>query len=176
MKIFKETQRFNQWWLIILEVVILIIILIDFVKEYQQIDVGTNSKSLTEITISLVGVILVLLFLHTIKLRSKIDETGVSYQFFPVHLNFKNIPWSDLSKCYVRKYAAITEYGGWGIRGLSKKGLFGYKKVGRAFNIKGNMGIQLEFKDGGRLLIGTQDPEKAKLTINSYHHLLKNNS
>jgi hypothetical protein len=44
----------------------------------------------------------------------------------------------------------LTEYGGWGIKGT---------KHDRAFNISGKQGIQLEFKDGNRLLIGTQKPQ-----------------
>lgn len=38
------------------------------------------------------------------------------------------------------------------------------------------MGIQLEFKDGTRLLIGTQNSEKAKFTINNYIHKMNNNN
>ena len=33
---------------------------------------------------------------------------------------------------------------------------------GKAFNIKGNMGLQLQFKDGKKLLIGTQKEEEIK--------------
>jgi len=157
MKIFKETQRFNQWWLIIFEVIVLLFVVFDLLKEFQHIKNGTGSKSITAMVLSMIMILMVFLFIHALKLNSKIDENGISYQFFPIHLKYKNIPWSDLSKCYVRKYSPILEYGGWGFRGFNKSS--------RAFNIKGNMGIQLEFVDGAKLLIGTQNPEKAKLTI-----------
>jgi hypothetical protein len=39
------------------------------------------------------------------------------------------------------------EYGGWGIK---------YGKMGKAYNVSGNRGVQLEFTDGKRLLIGSQ--------------------
>lgn len=176
MKIFKETQRFNQWWLIAIEVVVLLFVIFDFIKEFQQINNGTGSKSVAALVFNIVLVLIVFLFINSLKLNSKIDEKGISYQFSPIHLKYKYIPWSDLSKCYVRKYAPITEYGGWGIRGFGFKGLLGYRGRGKAYNIKGDMGIQLEFVDGGKLLIGTQNPEKVKLTINNYIHKMKTNT
>lgn len=51
--------------------------------------------------------------------------------FASFHLQFKHYPWSLLTKLYVRQYAAIKEYGGWGIR----PGLFG---KGKAYNVSGN--------------------------------------
>ncbi|MDQ1088364.1 hypothetical protein [Siphonobacter sp. SORGH_AS_1065] len=47
----------------------------------------------------------------------------------------------------------MTEYGGWGLR----LGLFG---KGIAFNVSGNKGLQLEFIDHKKLLIGTNKPEE----------------
>lgn len=176
MKIFKETQRFNQWWFIALNIIVLLIVVFNFIKEFQQIKNGTGSKSVTTLVFSMIMVLLVFLFIYSIKLKSKIDEKGISYQFYPIHLKYKYIPWSDLSACYVRKYAPITEYGGWGIRGFGFKGLLGFRGRGKAYNIKGDMGIQLEFVDGAKLLIGTQNPEKVKLTINNYTHKMKTNT
>jgi len=49
----------------------------------------------------------------------------------------------------LRGYSPISEYGGWGMRySLSGKG--------RALNVSGRTGVQLVFKDGKKLLIGTQ--------------------
>jgi hypothetical protein len=38
------------------------------------------------------------------------------------------------------------------------------------------MGIQLVFKDGGKLLLGTQDPDKAKQTIQNYVSKMNQNN
>ena len=43
-----------------------------------------------------------------------------------------------------------------------------------AYNVKGDMGIQLMFKDEGKLLIGTQHPEKAEMVIKNYIHKMDN--
>jgi hypothetical protein len=58
-----------------------------------------------------------------------------------------------LTKSYVRQYSAITEYGGWGLR----LGLFG---KGQAYNVSGDKGIQLEFTNNKKLLIGTNKAEE----------------
>ena len=176
MKIFKEAQRFNQWWLITIEIIVLLLVVYDFFKEFNQIKMSNSYKSITILAVSAMIVGLVIVFIHSIKLKTRIDEKGISYQFFPVHLKTRIILWTDLSKCYVRKYSPIAEYGGWGIRGFIKKGLVGFRGKGKAYNIRGNMGIQLEFKDGSRLLIGTQNSETARLAINNYIHIIDKNN
>lgn len=65
-----------------------------------------------------------------------------------------------MKKCYVPSYNPIREYGGW-----SYHGSFGKGKV---LNVKGNKGIQLEFKDGKKILIGTQKQEDIHNLIEQY--------
>ena len=43
------------------------------------------------------------------------------------------------------------QYGGWGIRGF---------KSNRAYNVSGKIGLQLEFKNGDKLLVGTQNGQE----------------
>jgi hypothetical protein len=95
------------------------------------------------------------LFFLLIRLDTVIKEDGVYVRFFPIHLKLKKYPWEDIEKCYVRTYKPLTEYGGWGYR----SGLFG---SGGALNISGKEGIQLELKNGKKLLIGTRRPEETK--------------
>jgi hypothetical protein len=57
-----------------------------------------------------------------------------------------------LESISVRSYNPLREFGGWGYRS------WGGKK-GNAWNISGNQGLQLQFKSGKELLIGTQQPE-----------------
>ncbi|MCK4562176.1 MAG: hypothetical protein KAT78_04660, partial [Flavobacteriaceae bacterium] len=70
MKIFKETQRFNQWWLIALGVIVLLLVVFDFIKEFQQIKNGTGSKSVTALVLGIVLTLLVFLFINSLKLKS----------------------------------------------------------------------------------------------------------
>jgi hypothetical protein len=62
----------------------------------------------------------------------------------------KGLFFGKTTRTVIRKYRPVLEYGGWGYR------IFGNK---RAFNISGDMGLQLEFTDKSKLLIGTSQPE-----------------
>ena len=87
------------------------------------------------------------------------DERGISYRFYPFQLTTKLISWDTMHKCNTRRYKPIMEYGGWGFRiGLG----------GKALNVKGNRGVQIELKNGKRLLIGTQKPNEAQQVIQKH--------
>ena len=58
----------------------------------------------------------------------------------------------------VRQYSPLLEYGGLGMR----IGLFG---KGKAWNISGDKGLQLEFNNQKKLLIGTNQPEELAATL-----------
>ncbi|MEN8124516.1 MAG: hypothetical protein ABFR32_05240 [Bacteroidota bacterium] len=174
MKVFTETQRFNQWWLIVLFTIIVVKITYDLFTEFFQIEMGTNTKSLISLIISLIILGMVLILIFSMKLKSRIDEKGIYYQFFPFHFKLKKVAWEELKRCYVRKYNPLLEYGGWGIRRIYRKG--GLRGNGIAYNIKGNMGIQMEFNDGGKILLGTQLPEKVELILRNYQYKLEDNS
>ena len=49
----------------------------------------------------------------------------------------------------MRQYSAIGEFGGWGIK-------YGLGGAGKVYNVSGNKGLQLVYKDGSKLLIGSQ--------------------
>lgn len=85
----------------------------------------------------------------------EINRSGISYNFYPFFKKTKNIPKESIKDYEVRKYKPIMEYGGWGI----KKGI---KGKGDAFNVSGNIGLQIVLKDGKRVLFGTQRPDAIK--------------
>ncbi|HMX37488.1 MAG TPA: hypothetical protein PKA94_09390, partial [Ferruginibacter sp.] len=60
-----------------------------------------------------------------------------------------------LSEAYMRPYNSLLEYGGWGIR-------VGSPKTGNAINTSqsANRGLQLRFREGRLLLIGTAKPDE----------------
>jgi hypothetical protein len=80
-------------------------------------------------------------------------------RFIPFHLKEIFIAWNQLDECYIRTYSPLGEYGGWGIK-------YGLGGAGKVYNVSGNQGLQLVFKDGARLLIGTQKPLELQEIIN----------
>ena len=89
----------------------------------------------------------------TCRLETIIKKDGIYVRFFPFHLKFRRYYWDSITRAYVRQYSPLMEYGGWGLR-------FGIFGRGTAFNVSGNKGLQLEFPDHKRLLIGTNKPHE----------------
>lgn len=163
MQVFNETQRFNQWWLQLINIGLLVFLLFCLYSWFIAKETTGNvipSEPVVQVAI-LISIIPVIILLYLIRLKKSIDEIGIHYQFQPFHFSKKTIRWSELENCYVRTYRPIKEYGGWGYRtAMGKKG--------HAFNVKGNQGIQLELKTGKKLLIGTQKEEDAQKIIERY--------
>jgi hypothetical protein len=108
-------------------------------------------------------ILLTLLFIN-FRLDTIIKKDGIYVRFFPFHKKFKHYAWDTLTKSFVRQYSAITEYGGWGLR----LGLFG---KGTAFNVSGDKGLQLEFTNNKKLLIGTNKPYELTETLSKIGQL-----
>ncbi len=153
MRIFKETQAFRQWW------IMLIAVITGSGLTLAMINQKGKSGNLIPIILLLVLASLILVMIWRSKLKTRIDPSGIKTVFEPFGFTRKEFLWNDISKCYVRKYSAITEYGGWGIRGLGKA---------KAYNVSGNMGIQIITKNNRKFLIGTQQPEQAEKAIKRY--------
>lgn len=153
---FKETQGFRQWWLWLLLIIVnageVWFLIKKYVYKNPFIDTAYHSYAGAEIGF-LITLLVTILFLVT-KLETLIYIDQVKVRLFPYHLKFKTFSAQIIESAYVRKYNAISEYGGWGLR----QGLFGKVK---AYNVSGNQGIQLDFKDGSKLLIGTRKPDEA---------------
>jgi len=159
IRVFHEKQRFDQWWLWLIIAACSVVIFFEPALTFYR----KKSISLGDLNVGFwIGItitLLIVLLFRFLTLETEINENGVTYQFYPFHRNKRHIDWNNLKKIYVRKYRPISEYGGWGYRvGLS----------GVAYNIKGNQGIQLKFKSGKKLLIGTQKPKEAQQIINKY--------
>jgi len=93
----------------------------------------------------LVAVIIVMLF---IRLKTKIANNSIYVAYLPFIRKWKKITAQEVDKYEVRKYRAMLEYGGYGMKRR--------RKVGQAFTISGNIGLQLYLKNGKKILIGTQ--------------------
>jgi len=156
MKVFKEKQKFTQWWLWILNLGILLIPIYGIVQQviYKK-SFGDSPMSDIGLFIFLFFMILFNYFFWILELETTIDENGIHYRFPPLRSKLKTIPWNAIKKAYIRKYNPVLEYGGWGV----KRG---------ARNVKGNIGLQLELKNGKKLLIGTQKKDEMERVLKTY--------
>ena len=161
MKVFIEEQRFTQTWLIVLIAIGFLVPIVVMINEMIKSDSDLTS---TEFMLTILFTLVCLLPIFLFKLKTRIDEKGIYYQFFPFHFKTRFIAWSAIENAYVRNYNPISEYGGWGIKG----GFLWNRKNGKAVNVSGDIGLQLELKNGKRLLIGTQKENEVKQVLANY--------
>tara|TARA_R110002167_G_scaffold76032_4_gene211960 strand:+ start:8248 stop:8754 length:507 start_codon:yes stop_codon:yes gene_type:complete len=162
MRVFTETQRFNQWWLHLLNLAMFVslgYIAYQWFIAKEAVDKVASNDSIGQVVV-IFSLLLVPLVLYTGKLSTKIDERGIHYQFLPFHWALKTILWHDMETCRVRTYSPIKEYGGWGYRRSLRNG--------KAFNVKGGVGIQIILKTGKKILIGTQRENEVRDILKRY--------
>jgi hypothetical protein len=150
---FKEIQRFNQIW-----VWILVLLTCGFFWYWFIIQILLGTPFGKEPVPNLVVIIFWLIFgigipflFLSMKLVTEVRLDGLYIRFFPFHFSFKKFSFEKIKKFKVLIYHPFREYGGWGIR---------YGKQGKAYSVKGNRGVQIEFIDGKQILIGSQRPEE----------------
>lgn len=152
--LFSENQRFKQWWLWALLAGINGMLIFGLVQQVIfRHPFGT--KPAGDASLMAISGLMFLLtyFFIRLRLETRIKQDGIYYRFLPFHGPFRFHSWDNLQKCFVRKYSPILEYGGWGLR----LGIYG---KGTAFNVSGNMGLQLKLSNNKRILIGTRRPEE----------------
>lgn len=158
--LFIEKQQFRQPWLWVLLTGYAMVILWGFI---QQIILGIpwgSNPAPDGLLIFLTALSFGLIWLFgAMHLKTEITNEEIRVQFFPFFN--RTFSWQDIEKVYVRQYRPIAEYGGWGIR-------FSHK--GTAYNVSGNMGLQLIMKKGDKkILIGTQLPDEMGRVVNLIH-------
>jgi hypothetical protein len=148
--VFEEKQGMMRHWWIILPLLLPTIII-------SLAGMKADDAAKAEIFASLWTIVwvdaLILFLFNMMRLYSRIDGNGVSFRYVPF-IRQRSYNWNDIEKVWVRKYKPITEFGGWGIKSINRA------KKGIAYNVWGNKGLQLELKNGKKILIGTQKADE----------------
>ena len=63
----------------------------------------------------------------------------------------RRIPLDQVREARVVEYDSIRDFGGYGVRSGRR---------GQAYIARGNRGVELELREGGKVLIGSQDPDR----------------
>lgn len=156
--LFHEEQRFTQWWVWL---IILVGVSPAWYIWWRHLLVRRTSgaDAVADWVVWLVwlgvGVVLPVLF-ASMRLVTQVRYDGVYIRFVPFHWRWVKIPAERIQEAHARTYNALLEYGGWGIR---------YGARGKAYNVSGNRGVELQFADGRTLLIGSQRAEELEKAI-----------
>lgn len=161
--IFKEKQRAHWFWMLVWILAWPGVTVYAIVQQvFMGIPFGNHPAPDIALYIFFILGILGTWLFNRFNLLLEVDKEGVHYAFKPLHKIKQDIKWDEIDKCYVRKYKPMREYGGWGWR-------YGCRG-GRAFNMSGNMGLQVETKDGKKILIGTRRPDELQKVIMEQFH------
>ena len=150
MLVYEEKQKFNAFWMSILNS---FVVLITLYTVYQLWGQEVKWIHFLAPFVAIVSVVLI----SSVTLVTQIDRDELSVGFRP--FGKRTIHRGDIAKAYVRQYSPLGEYGGWGYRTGPK---------GKAYNTMGDQGLQLELTDGSRILIGTQQPQKLNSVIQAW--------
>ena len=142
--VFEEEQRFRQPWLWML-----------FIAEAALfgglIVKHPHPPAVIALVILVVGGSFLMFLFWT--MRTEVRSDSVYIRFWPMK---RRIPLEDIKSVEARTYSPIREYGGWGFR---------YGRSGKAYNVSGNRGVQLELKSGEHILIGSQKADDLAAAI-----------
>ncbi|MBT33972.1 MAG: hypothetical protein CMO01_30280 [Thalassobius sp.] len=141
---FRESQKFTQPWLWF------ILLIVNGLTLYG---IFSNPYSIGPFLIT-IGITLIIFFS---RLDTQVNKTGIHYRFKPYFNKWKVIKWLDVRSVKIKKYNAISEFGGFGIR-INFSG-------NKAFNTSGNTGLDITLKNNKKILIGTQKPDELENII-----------
>lgn len=151
--LFKETQQFRQWWYIVLILGATVPVMVMCIYTlYQQmirgIQVGDSPAPDGVLIVVFFVLCLMLWIWFSLKLEVWIDRNGIHFRFFPLIYKERIISKEEIQRFEIRKYNPIINYGGWGLKRSFK--------WGKAYNVSGNIGLQLYLTNGKKVLFGTQ--------------------
>lgn len=114
-----------------------------------------HSKPDFSLLLSAVGCVIIAILINSQKLIFIIDEDEIHISF-GIFAAKTEIPIRAIKRISVRKYNALKEFSGWGVR---------YNSTESCFTVWGSYGIEIELINNERMLVGTNQPEKVQLII-----------
>ena len=146
---FREVQRFTQWWFWL---ILLGIGGVALYGIYKQLILGEpfgdkpmSDPGLIAFSALMFGTIAFFLFVN---LKTEIDDKEIRIAFIP--FTKKTLSWKDVKKAEIVTYGFV----GYGVRTSSK--------YGTVYNTKGNKGLAIELNNGRKFLVGSQKVDELK--------------
>jgi hypothetical protein len=150
--LFREEQRFSQPWLWVIVVVAAVAAWIGLAAVVLDSDDGAGWP--VAIVLLLVAVGLPLLFgLARLTVEVLADRIQIRYRPFIA----RTLRLDEVVAAESVTYRPLREYGGWGIKGWSRRKI--------AYNVRGDRGALLTFSDGRTVLIGSQRADELAAAI-----------
>ncbi|MEE4258710.1 MAG: hypothetical protein V2I62_03050 [Bacteroidales bacterium] len=146
---FKEEQYFSNFWFWVFLIVAFTASLAPTcVAIYSELVLKNPSGENPESAVSLMVILIILVVVYSLvillfkrmKLVIRITNKGLLFKYPPFILKDKTVLKEEIEKYKIRKYKPLREY----------------SVYGRAYIVKGNIGLQLYLVGGKKILFGTQ--------------------
>jgi hypothetical protein len=85
----------------------------------------------------------------------RVNEKGISYQYFPRHEDRTKIKWEEIDNCEVVKTPMMTEMSGWNVQFSNEKN----------YSLSGRNGLDVTLKNGERVFLGAKNLSALKKVI-----------
>jgi hypothetical protein len=147
--IYCEVQQFRQVWIWVIVSALAGLVWYAAVMQlllHRPLGSSPMTDILLVIFWFIFGIGLPALFFFS-RLITEVRDDGIYILFFPFQRTSHRIAFTEVKQYEVRTYRPFREYGGHGIR---------YGSNGKAYNVSGDRGVQIELLNGERLLIGSQ--------------------
>lgn len=165
--IFKEVQRFTQWWLKLIIIsangVIIFISISSFVKQIINKerfgDYPMSDQGLMIFTfITLLSSMILVWGFFTARLEVVINKNGIRYKFYPIHWDWRTITKNEIINYKVTTFNRVLEYGGFGFRRTFRNGL--------GIIMKGDWGLKIFYgRSNKKIMLGTQKPNELQKAL-----------
>lgn len=156
-RVFNEAQSYRGTWvmylILLVELPTIVLLLVFFLKEEDKSEMGIA------LIVVIVSLFLILLFISTLKLETRIDDLGISFRYFPFIRRWRKIEKDRVFSVQVINYSPVTDYGGWGLKG---------NKTTKAYSILGDEGILIDTGEKKRIMIGTSKAKELKLFLENW--------
>ena len=155
--LFSEEQRRNQWWLWLIMLLAACAATVHFIygiylQEVLNEPFGNEPISTAGLiasgSFSLIVFGFVFMMVFGSKLKTKVTTEALWISYLPLFRKWKKIARENIEKYEIRTYRSIKEFGGYGMKRRRRNGM--------SYTMYGNTGLQISFKNGKKLLIGTQ--------------------
>lgn len=157
--IFRERQRFTQWWLWALVLFSAALLWIAFL---QQVVAGEpfGTQPASDATVMLLFVVLGVALpvgFGLLRLETRVEPGRLRVRFPPFRA--REVPTTQMREVRVVEYRPLVEYGGWGYRRTLRGAV--------AFIVRGTTGVRITLGDGRHLLVGSQRADELAAALHA---------
>lgn len=119
---------------------------------------GEPTEKIISLTVLFSIMILIFALVMSLQLKTRIDEKGVHFRYFPF-TKWRTFAKDQIRSIEVVKFNPLMDHGGWGIKG---------NRSTKAYTVIGDHGLELDLGESKKVLIGTQKEKELKYFLENW--------